>query len=270
MTTWRSSEPPPVKSYGLSGILRAAWRLPSMIALIYGALAIFFIVRVFELPWGRPVTPRITQIVCKGCLRILGIALTQRGVAMRKLGAIVSNHSSWLDIFTLNASQPGCFVARGDVRSWFGIGILARATGCIFIDRDPRQAAKQCIALANRLASGDKLLIFPEGTSTDGMRIVPFKSTLFEAFFEPDIRERLHLQPVTLRYFPPTDEDPRLYAWWGDMEFGPHLWSVLTAPSGGTAKLILHSPEKVENFADRKALARHCEAVITRGYSSIK
>lgn len=188
---------------------------------------------------------------------------------MQRPGAIVSNHASWLDIFTLSASQPACFVARKDVGSWFGIGILAHATGSVFIERDPRQATKQCKDLANRLACGDKLLIFPEGTSTDGMRVVQFKSTLFGAFFEPDIRDRLYIQPVTLRYFSPTGEDPRLYAWWGDMDFVPHLWSVLTAPSGGVAKLILHSPEKVETFANRKVLARHCEAVVAQAHSAI-
>ena len=240
-----------------------------MLALIYGALLVFFVVRICELPWGRPVTPRITKAVCRGCLRILGIGLKQQGDALQRPGAVVSNHASWLDIFTLSASQPACFVARRDVGNWFGIGILARATGSVFIERDPRQAAKQCKDLANRLACGDKVLIFPEGTSTDGMRVVQFKSTLFAAFFEPDTRDRLYIQPVTLRYFPPTGEDPRLYAWWGDMDFGPHLWSILTAPSGGVAKLILHPPEKVGNFANRKVLARHCEAVVAQGHSAI-
>lgn len=269
MTTWRSAEPRPVKSHGLPGISRAAWRLPSMLVLIYAALPVFVVIRICELPWGRPVTPRIMQAVCRGCLRILGIGLKQQGIALQRPGAIVSNHASWLDIFTLSASQPACFVARKDVGRWFGIGILAHATGSVFIERDPRQATKQCKDLANRLACGDKLLIFPEGTSTDGMRVVQFKSTLFGAFFEPDIRDRLYIQPVTLRYFSPTGEDPRLYAWWGDMDFVPHLWTILTAPSGGVAKLILHSPEKVETFANRKVLARHCEAVVAQAHSAI-
>lgn len=269
MTTWRSSEPPPNKSYGLAGILRAAWRLPSMLALIYGTLAVFLVIRACELPWGRPITPQLTKAASRGCLRILGIDLEQQGDASHVSNAVVSNHSSWLDIFVLSASQPACFVARKDVRKWFGIGILAWATGCIFIERDPRQVSKQRQELASRLALGDKLLLFPEGTSTDGMRVLPFKSALFDAFFEPDIRSRMQLQPVTLQYIPPSGEDSRLYAWWGDMEFGPHLWTMLTAPAGGIAKVVLHAPERAENFADRKELARRCEAVVAEGFSAI-
>ena len=248
--------------------MRAAWRLPSMLVLIYGALAIFFVIRACELPWGRPITPQLSKAVSRGCLRILGIAFVQNGDAMKGPGAVVSNHVSWLDIFTLTASQPACFVARKDVRKWFGIGILAWATGCVFIERDPRQAVKQRQEMARRLAGGDNLLLFPEGTSTDGMQVLPFKSTLFGAFFEPGLRDRMQLQPVTVRYIPPSGENSLMYAWWGDMEFGPHLWSVLTAPGGGAVKIVLHTPAKVGAFADRKELARHCEAVVRQEHSA--
>ena len=270
MTTWRSAEPRPVKSHGLPGISRAAWRLPSMLVLIYAALPVFVVVRICELPWGRPVTPRIMQAVCRGCLRILGIGLKQQGVALQRPGAIVSNHASWLDIFTLSASQPACFVARKDVGSWFGIGILAHATGSVFIERDPRQATKQCKDLANRLACGDKLLIFPEGTSTDGMRVVQFKSTLFGAFLRTGYSRPLVYSACDFAFiFRPLAKTPVFTRggaiWISCRTYGPYS----TAPSGGVAKLILHSPEKVETFANRKVLARHCEAVVAQAHSAI-
>jgi lyso-ornithine lipid O-acyltransferase len=142
---------------------------------------------------------------------------------MRERGAVVANHSSWMDIFALNARKRVYFVSKAEVARWPGIGWLARATGTVFINRDPKEARAQQTVFEARLKAGHKLLFFPEGTSTDGQRILPFKSTLFGAFFAPDLRDILWVQPVTVIYTAPPGEDPRFYAWWGDMSFGGHL-----------------------------------------------
>ena len=95
---------------------------------------------------------------------------------------VVANHASWLDIFALNAPQRIYFVSKDEVRDWPGIGWLARATGTVFIARKSREAGVQARLFETRMAAGHRLLFFPEGTSTDGRRVLPFKTTLFAAF----------------------------------------------------------------------------------------
>jgi 1-acyl-sn-glycerol-3-phosphate acyltransferase len=85
----------------------------------------------------------------------------------------VANHAGWLDIFTLNAVQRVYFVSKSEVAAWAGVGVLARVTGTVFIDRQARQAAEQARMLQDRLAAGHRLLFFPEGTSSDARRVHP-------------------------------------------------------------------------------------------------
>ena len=175
---------------------------------------------------------------------------------------MVANHSSWLDIFALNAEKRVYFVSKDEVASWPGIGWLAKATGTVFIRRDARQAAEQKRVFEELLSAGQKLLFFPEGTSTDGLRVLPFKPTLFAAFFAENLRDLLWVQPVTVVYHAPRGEEPRFYGWWGDMDFGAHLLKTLGASPQGRVEVWWHDPVKVSDFADRKVLARHCEAAV--------
>ncbi len=184
---------------------------------------------------------------------------------MNRPGAVVANHASWLDIFTLNARKRIYFVSKAEVARWPGIGWLARITGTVFITRDPKAAREQKIIFENRLLAGHKLLFFPEGTSTDGMRVLPFKPTLFQAFFSPELRGEMHIQPVTVTYFAPAGEDERFYGWWGDMDFGSHMIKLLAQRRQGSVKVIYHRPVKVNEFSDRKALAAHVEQVVRQG-----
>lgn len=142
---------------------------------------------------ARPVTPHITRFVCRTALRILRLPLSVRGQPMTRPGAIVANHSGWLDIFVLNAVQTIYFVAKAEVAAWPMIGWLARATGTVFIARKGTEAKKQQEIFEFRLQAGHRLL-FSEGTSTDAIRVLPFKSTLFEAFFSPALERTMHIQ----------------------------------------------------------------------------
>jgi len=211
------------------------------------------------------VTPVITQVVCRTALVILGLRYQVRGTPMVERGAVVANHSSWLDIFTLNARKRIYFVSKSEVAGWPVIGWLARATGTVFINRDTREARHPKEVFEARLKAGHKLLFFPEGTSTDGMQVLPFKSTLFAAFFSDALRGFLHVQPVTVIYRAPAGQDPRFYGWWGDMEFGPHLLKVLAARRQGSVELVYHPPLRVADFESRKALARACEEAVRGG-----
>ncbi len=266
--TWESETPPDPVAIGPLGWLLVVFRGTVLIALIAVCLALLLLLRLVEIPiWGqgRPITPFIVQFVCRNAFRILGIGFSSHGTPMRGAGAVVANHSSWLDIFTLNACKRIYFVSKAEVANWPGIGILARATGTVFIERDRRQARAQTAVFVERLEAGHKLLFFPEGTSTDGLRVLPFKSTLFGAFFADPLRETLMVQPVSVIYHAPEGQPVRFYGWWGDMEFGPHLLKTLSAPQQGRVELVYHTPLKVSEFENRKALAATAEALVRAG-----
>lgn len=232
-------------------------------------LVIMMTVRLVERPLcgqARPVTPFITLAVCRISLVLLGIGLKVQGTPMKSGGAVVANHTSWLDIFALNACMRVCFVSKAEVAGWPGIGFLARATGTLFIQRDKKQASAQPRMLQDRLSAGHRLLFFPEGTSTDGMRVLPFKTTLFEAFFHPDMAPEAQVQPVTLVYHAPQGADRRFYGWWGDMDFGTHLIATLGAPRQGYVEVTFHTPLPVRDFAGRKALAKAAEKAVSGGH----
>lgn len=263
--TWRSADVPPPVPIGPAGWLRVVLKGALLALLIFGGLAILLLIRLIERPLcapSRPVTPQITRLVCRQTLRIIGIGWRVRGQPMRGGGAMVANHAGWLDIFALNAGMCLTFVAKAEVADWPGIGWLARATGSLFIRRDPRQAAVQIALVGARLRTGQVLALFPEGTSSDGLRVLPFRATLFAAFLDPGLPGGLSLQPVTLRWQAPAGTDPRFYGWWGDMGFCPHLVQVLAAPRQGSVTLIWHAPLRLADFSDRKALARAAELAV--------
>lgn len=213
----------------------------------------------------RPVTPYIPQFVCRMFFVISGMRFSSHGKPMPEHGAIVANHASWVDIFALHAAKRIYFVSKAEVRGWPGIGVLARATGTVFINRVRGEAKAQEQLLRDRLSLGHKLLFFPEGTSTDSLRVLPFKTTLFAAFMHPDLRDKLSVQPVTVIYRAPGDKEPTFYGWWGDMGFGWSLVRVLGAGRQGSVEVIYHTPLKVTDYPDRKALARACEEVVRSG-----
>ena len=270
--TWRSPHPPTTDRITWAGWCRAVLRAVPLIALVFGGLIILLLIRLIERPFcglGRPVTPYITQFVCRAAFFLLGIRFESHGSPMQGAGAVVANHSSWLDIFALNARKRIYFVSKSEVAGWPGIGWLARATGTVFIKRDRREAAAQIAVFQARLAAGHKLLFFPEGTSTDGQRVLPFKPTLFAAFFDDGLRDTLQIQPVTVNYTAPDGADPRFYGWWGDMDFGPHLLTTLAAYKQGKISVTYHAPVHVRDFQDRKALAKATEHTVRAGLNHL-
>ncbi|WP_052249663.1 lysophospholipid acyltransferase family protein [Tateyamaria sp. ANG-S1] len=263
--TWDGAPPPAHIKLGPLAVLRVVWRGLGILLIILAGLAILLPLRLIERPlFGlhRPWTPWITQVVCRLSLFWLGLAYRRSGKPMKGQGAIVANHSSWLDIFVLNAADRIYFVSKSEVAGWPGIGTLARATGTLFIARDRREAKAQTELFQERLLAGQRLLFFPEGTSTDGQRVLPFKTTLFASFFADDLRPRVAVQPVTVVYHAPRGRDARTYGWWGDMEFGTHLLATLALPRHGHVEVIYHPAIAVSDVADRKALAAAAEAVV--------
>ena len=178
---------------------------------------------------------------------------------------MVANHSSWLDIFVLNAAQKVYFVSKAEVREWPFIGMIAKHVGTVFIRRLRSDAINQKNIFLERIFLGDKLLFFPEGTSTDGRRVLPFKSSLFAAFFEKGALESTWIQPVTVNYVAPKSKRRNWYGWWAEMGFFAAFIMVLSEWKQGSVELIFHDPLSVAEFSDRKELALAAEAAVFAG-----
>jgi 1-acyl-sn-glycerol-3-phosphate acyltransferase len=198
-------------------------------------------------------------------LKILGIKMKVEGVPTRHGPALIaSNHVSWLDIVVLSALAPVSFVAKREVNRWPFFGSLARLQRTVFVDRDRRhKTGDGRDEIRKRLDDGDILVLFAEGTSGDGTTVLPFKSS----FFSAADRAGTPVYPVTLAYsghwgLPMTRRTRPLYAWYGDMDLGPHLWEALAnGPIEVTA--VCHPP--LPQGVDRKVLAQLAERKVRTG-----
>jgi 1-acyl-sn-glycerol-3-phosphate acyltransferase len=207
------------------------------------------------------------------CCRILGFRLDVRGqISTRRPTLFVSNHTSYIDITVLGAVIRGSFVAKSEVAAWPFFGWLAKLQRTVFVDRRPRTSAIQRDALSERLEARDNLILFPEGTSSDGLRVLPFKSALFSVAEYRVHGEPLVVQPVSLAYarldgMPIGRAWRPLFAWYGGMEMMPHLWTLLGL---GIVTVVIefHPVVTIAEFGSRKALAEYCGRVVARGVSA--
>ncbi|MDA7424419.1 lysophospholipid acyltransferase family protein [Thalassococcus lentus] len=267
---WVPPPEPSAPKVGLLGWLLVILRAPLMIVVVFGGLILLLLTRLIERPLfgvDRPVTPWITLCVCRASLVIMGLRVAQRGPVMKGRGALVANHTSWLDIFVLNSRKTIYFVSKSEVAGWPGIGWLARATGTLFIRRDRREARAQTQMFEERLMHGHRLLFFPEGTSTDGQQVLPFKTTLFAAFFSERLQHEMQIQAVSVVYNPPQGDEPRFYGWWGDMDFGSSLLKNLATLRHGYVEVVYHDPVRVDDHPNRKTLASHLESQVRDGHT---
>ena len=266
--TWRGADPVvPARPRGFGDWFRVIRRgVPALLILLIGVVLILPLRGVERLFHGRrrPWTGPFVQIICRLVLLCIGIRWRREGVPMQGAGAIVANHSSWLDILTMNAAMPVFFVSKAEVAGWPGVNILTRVTDTHFVVRDPKLARQQAQEFAARIRAGHRLLFFPEGTSTDGRRVLPFKPTLFQGFLDPDLPTALAIQPMTADYVAPNGADPRFYGWWSDMDLGPHALAMLAARRHGQVTIRLHAPIPVRDQT-RKSLSAACEAAVRAG-----
>ncbi len=182
----------------------------------------------------------------------------------------VSNHISYLDIPVISTILPYSFVAKADVADWPLFGLLARLQQTAFISRSRTDAAKEKSALQNMLKDGKSLIIFPEGTSTDGRTVLPFKASLFSIALDETAPPGLVIQPFTVE-IAETDGKPvnnqagrDLYAWHGDMTLLPHLWRFAKS-EGARINLHFHPPLTMGAETHRKALAADSQALVAGG-----
>ncbi|MBT8154437.1 1-acyl-sn-glycerol-3-phosphate acyltransferase [Epibacterium ulvae] len=271
--SWQSETAPDPVHISFQGWVLIALRVPPLMALNISCLLLLWLVRVVERPLvgaKRPVSGHIAKTIGRLSLWVIGFQYKTTGKSMKTPGAVVGNHSTWIDIFTLHAANRVTFVSKAEVASWPAIGWLAKATGTVFIERDRAQAQEQTQLIKDRLQAGHKLLFFPEGTSTDGCRILPFKSTLFQPFMSDELRDTLAIQPVTVVYHSPAGEADRYYGWWAAMSFGENLLKILATSKQGQIEVVFHDPLMAKDFKNRKTLAAACEAAVRGGFEARK
>ncbi len=180
----------------------------------------------------------------------------------------VSNHVSWLDIPVIGSTLKTSFVAKREVGDWGAFGTLARLQQTVFIDRERRaQTRDQGTQISRRLDAGDNLVLFAEGTSTDGSVVLPFKSALFVVAERDGVP--LTVQPMTVAYrmingLPITRAMRPVIGWYGDMDLVPHFKKLLSLGTI-TVELRFHEPVQSVAFPSRKALANHCHEAVRSG-----
>lgn len=208
------------------------------------------------------------RVVCK----IFGLTMRVEGTPYTDTQTIyVCNHISYLDIPIIGSILKASFVAKKEVAGWPVFGFLSKLQQTAFISRDKEDAATEKHALSNMMKAGKSLIIFPEGTSTDGRTVLPFKSSLFSLAFQNGT-ENLMVQPMTLRmeYVDKRDvdtqEDRDLYAWHNnmDLDLSVHLLRFSRC-RGATISIIFHPPMRAADYEDRKKLAKTCHDHVSNG-----
>jgi 1-acyl-sn-glycerol-3-phosphate acyltransferase len=205
----------------------------------------------------------------KLCRRIMGLQVRIVGTPAKARPVLfVSNHVSYLDIPVLGSIMPVSFVAKVEVAQWPGYGWLAKLQRTVFVDRRRNTTMQQRDSIHARLMAGDALVLFPEGTSNDGNRILPFRSALLSVA-EAATERPLAIQPVSIAYTcvngVPLGWGLRpLVAWYGGMELGGHLWRFTRL---GRVEVVVqfHDEARLGDFPSRKELTRHCSDAVAGG-----
>jgi lyso-ornithine lipid O-acyltransferase len=242
----------------------------AFVALTLALLPFQLIGIAFDLRLQRSIPHLYHRILCA----LIGVRIREVG---RRSAAtpvlILSNHVSWLDICVIAALAPVVFIAKSEVAGWPVLGWLARLQRTIFIDRRARhQTGAATREIAARLLGGDAVVLFAEGTSSDGIRVLPFRSSLVGAVHHAlgNTAHHTHVtvQPMSLAYVGfgglPIGRGLReRVAWYGDVELVPHLLRVVAS---GAVDVIVSWGEATayDMSADRKAIARGAERSVRR------
>lgn len=237
---------------------------------LFAAIAIPF--QMVALRFGWPALATAPMMFHRVFLKLFGIRVVERGAPPSRDVAtlVLSNHVSWLDISVIGSLRPLSFIAKSEVESWPVIGLFARLQRSVFLDRQRRKATAEVNgAVAQRLAKGDAIVLFPEGTTGDGNRLLPFRSSIVgaaqTALSDPGI-DAIRLQPLAIAYtrrngLPVTRRDRPAIAWYGDMELAPHLAEIVT---GGPLDVVVTWGEPVPFDGNRKAATNAAEAAVRR------
>lgn len=224
----------------------------------------------FGLAWQRKIPRFYHRVLCA----LAGVRVRQIGqrTSARPV-LILANHASWLDICVITATTPVVFVAKSEVARWPLFGTLARLQRTVFVDRDRRQQTAEATSeIAGRLLGGEAVVLFAEGTSSNGIRILPFKSALVgsvhQALGASHNHSSIAVQPLSLAYtrfdgLPVGRALRERVAWYGDADLIPHFIRVLAS---GATDVTLSWGETISLDAetDRKQVTRAAEAAVRR------
>jgi 1-acyl-sn-glycerol-3-phosphate acyltransferase len=246
--------------------LRAIVALACFLVLTLALLPIqFLLVRATSRP-----ARRLARSYWRAVARIMPLGIAVKGHPPdRGPALLVANHISWFDVVALGAVVEAAFIAKSEVGGWPLIGLVARAGRTLFIDRSERaDAARAVAAMRARFAAGDMLVLFGEGTSSDGRRILTFRSPLLAAAAGP-AEHPVKVIPVSISALrlgglPLCRRTMPKVAWYGDMALAGHLWEVLKR-GPVDIEIRFHDPIASDRLADRKQLARCCETVVRAG-----
>ena len=217
-------------------------------------------------PWARRLPQLYHRIVCA----LLGVrrSVIGRPAAARPL-FVVANHISWLDIPVIGAAAPVSFIARSEVAGWPIIGWFAKLQRSVFVDRRRRgDTARVNAEVARRLEAGDVMVLFGEGTSSDGNRVLPFKSSILGAAREAKGADTVWVQPLSIAYthlqgLPLGRQWRPRVAWYGAMDLPPHLWAILKSGAIDVT-LVWGEPVAFGPEANRKSVTRTLEHEVRR------
>jgi len=198
----------------------------------------------------------------KICLRIFGIKIKTFGkVSINSPILLISNHASYLDIIILGSLFKTSFIAKKEISKWPLLGILAKLQNTIFIDRRVSSLKNQENQIIKHLNEKKNLVIFPEGTSSDGNRVLPFKSSLFN-IFEKNLNSKILVQTITIVYkkingIPMNRIERKNITWHSNMDLIPNIFNVLKKLSI-EVEIIFNDEFLPSKEYDRKKLALHC------------
>ena len=250
----------------MSGLVLRVMRIAVYFAVTLPAMPVQVFLLATKSLRARHFPLRYHRLMC----RMLGFRFVSRGtISTYRPTLFVSNHTSYLDIEIMGATIEGSFVSKAEVSRWPIFGWLAKLQRTIFVERADRAgAARQRDEIRRRLDGGDNLILFPEGTSGDGIHLLPFKSTLFAAAED----ERVTVQPVSVVYrlldgIPLGRFYRPFFAWYGDMTMARHLWKMLGLGQL-TVVMTFHEPVRLKDFGSRKLLSEHCARIIAEGMSA--
>ena len=199
-------------------------------------------------------------------LRLAGMKLVVHhdDARLDRSALVVGNHISWIDIYVINAWRPTPFVSKAEVRNWPIVGWLAHQLGTIFVHREKRRDAHRTMhEMAARLKAGEVMCMFPEGTTSDGLDLLPFHSNLFQAAVSAGCR----VQPVCLLYEDARGRQSTAPAYIGDMSLGESVDAVLR---GGPLTAHLYVGQAIEPAEDRRALAAMARDAVAAGLAELK
>jgi len=237
-------------------IIRAVIRLVVVI-LWFAFLFLFF---VFSKITNLNIKNDIPRFFHKGFLRILNISVNLHGsLESSKPGLLIANHASWLDISILSSIGNVCFIAKSEIAKWPIIGFLAKLQETVFIERKIIRAEKHKTQILDSISKGKKLVLFPEGTSSDGNRVLTFKSSLFSiAETKQGKLGNYEFQAVSICYseingLPLSRSQRPNVAWWGNMSLFSHLWNVFKTTN---IKIIVTAHKPIISVYDRKIMSK--------------